>query len=149
MTVGKLLSIARKAKSHAQMEELERCRVTRAGGVDGDYRGRLESHRDRQVTVLSADAWQAACDELAASLPWTTRRANLLVQGVELPRQSGRRLTVGGLELEVTMETEPCSRMDQQHQGLTQALKPDWRGGVCCRVLNDAEISVGDLVAVA
>jgi MOSC domain-containing protein YiiM len=38
--------------------------------------------------------------------------------------------------------------MDEQHQGLTAALQPDWRGGVACRVLNDAEIRIGDPVAV-
>ena len=46
------------------------------------------------------------------------------------------------------METAPCERMDEQHQGLRAALTPDWRGGVSCKVLNDATIKVGDGVAV-
>ncbi|MEM7225198.1 MAG: MOSC domain-containing protein [Pseudomonadota bacterium] len=146
--MGKLLSIARKAKTHAPMEELARSHVTRANGVEGDFRGRIEGARERQVTVLSADVWAKVCHELTTEVPWTARRANLLVGGIELPRESGQRITIGGLELEVTQETEPCTRMDQAHQGLRQALMPDWRGGVCCRVLNDAEIAVGDPVAV-
>ena len=147
--MGKLLSIARKAKTHAAMEEIETSRVSRASGIDGDFRGRNESQRDRQVTVLSADVWQAVCGELVADLPWTARRANLLVSGIELPQETGWRISIGALELEVTMETEPCSRMDEAHQGLRQAIVADWRGGVCCRVLNDAEIAVGDPVALA
>ena len=146
--MGTLLSIARKAKTHAAIEQVETSRVSREGGIEGDYRGRIESLRDRQVTLLSADVWQTVCAELAAQLPWTERRANLLVGGVELPKEAGRRISIGGLELEVTEETAPCSRMDEAHQGLRQALTPNWRGGVCCRVLNDAEIAVGDPVAV-
>ncbi|HEX9770177.1 MAG TPA: MOSC domain-containing protein [Kiloniellales bacterium] len=144
--MGELVAIARKAKSRAPMEEIDRVRVTQEAGIAGDYRGRRP--RNRQVTVLSADVWDRVCGELGAEIAWTTRRANLLVRGVALPRRAGARLTVGALELEVGMETAPCERMDEQHQGLTAALKPDWRGGVCCRVLNDAEIRIGDPVTV-
>ena len=38
--------------------------------------------------------------------------------------------------------------MDAQHQGLTQALVPDWRGGVCCRVIADGRIKVGDKMMI-
>lgn len=144
--MGELIGIARKARSRAPMEEIGEARVTRAAGIEGDYSGgRL---RRRQVTVLSADVWAEVCAELAAEVPWTARRANLLVSGVELPRREGARLTVGALELEVGMETAPCERMDEGHPGLRRALKPDWRGGVSCRVLNDAEIRLGDPVTV-
>ena len=145
--MGELVAIARKGMSRAPMEVIDSVEVTQEAGIAGDYRGRRP--RNRQVTVISADVWAEVCAELGADIDWTTRRANLLVRGVELPKRKGARLTVGGLELEVGMETAPCERMDEQHQGLTAALKPDWRGGVCCRVLNDAEIRVGDPVTVA
>lgn len=144
--MGELVGIARKSKSRAPMEEIERVRVTREAGIAGDYRGRRP--KNRQVTVISADVWDRVCAELGAEIAWTTRRANLLVRGVELPRREGARLAVGGLELEVTMETGPCDRMDEQYQGLTAVLRPEWRGGVACRVLNDAEIRIGDPVTV-
>ncbi len=145
--MGELVAIARKGQSRVSMDEIDSVEVTQDAGVAGDYCGRRP--RNRQVTVLSADVWAQVCAELGADLAWTTRRANLLVRGVELPKRKGVRLTVGALELEVGMETAPCERMDEQHQGLTAALQPDWRGGVACRVLNDAEIRVGDPVTVA
>ena len=143
--MGELIGIARHAKSRAPVESLETVRVTAEDGLEGDCRGRM---RDRQVTVLAAEAWQAACGELGGEPPWTLRRANLLVSGVALPQEAGARLSVGGLRLEVTQECAPCSRMDEQHAGLTAALQPDWRGGVTCRVLNDATITLGDPVAL-
>ena len=128
------------------METLDSVAVTQEAGVAGDCYGRRPKRR--QVTVVSADVWDQVCAELGAEVAWTTRRANLLVRGVELPKRAGVRLTIGALELQVGMETAPCERMDEQHQGLTAALQPDWRGGVACRVLNDAEIRVGDPVTV-
>jgi MOSC domain-containing protein YiiM len=36
--------------------------------------------------------------------------------------------------------------MEEAHAGLKRALTPDWRVGVCCRVLSGGLISVGDTV---
>jgi len=143
--VGELVAIARKGQSRAPMEEIDSVQVTQEAGLEGDHCGRRP--KNRQVTVISADVWAEVCAELGAEIAWTLRRANLLVRGVDLPRREGARLTIGALELQIGMETAPCDRMDEQHPGLTAALKPDWRGGVACRVLNDAEIRIGDAVA--
>ncbi len=143
--VGELMAIARKGQSRAPMEEVDSVQVTQEAGLEGDHCGRRP--KNRQVTVISADVWAEVCAELGAEIAWTLRRANLLVRGVDLPRREGARLTIGALELQIGMETAPCYRMDEQHPGLTAALKPDWRGGVACRVLNDAEIRIGDPVA--
>ena len=83
--------------------------------------------------------------DAGAALPWVTRRANLLVEGTAVPRE-GDRLAIGDLLLEVTGKTQPCQLMDAAFRGLRKALKPDWRGGVCCRVLAGATIRLGDQV---
>ena len=77
--MGKLLGIARRAKTHAPMEELQTVAIASGTGLEGDSRGKME---DRNVTVLSAEVWDAVCGELGADLPWTTRRSNLLVGGI-------------------------------------------------------------------
>ena len=143
--MGELVGIARRDAKRAAMQELQSATVTQDTGVANDFRGRPGK---RQVTILSADVWNAVCDELGNALPWTTRRANLLVSGVELPRDSGGTIRVGPVTLRVTMETDPCSRMDEQHDGLREALVPDWRGGVCCEVISGGDIAIGDAVQV-
>jgi len=141
MTFGRLEAIAIRSRSRAPMREIERADVSAHAGVAGDARGKPGP---RQVTVLSAEAWTAACAELGAELPWTLRRANLLVSGVALEEASGSVLDIAGVRLEVTGETDPCRVMDLQHAGLRAALAPHWRGGVTCRVLAGGAIAVGD-----
>ena len=143
---AKLIGIARKAKSRAPMETLEQITCSTALGVDGDYRGKL---RKRQVTILSNEDWQTACAVIdRTDLPWTTRRANLLVSGIPLPRDIGAKISIGSVVFEITGETDPCRRMEDAAKGLEEALRPDWRGGVTCRVIKDGTIQCGDAVQI-
>jgi MOSC domain-containing protein YiiM len=142
---GTVLGIARRATSRAPMETVERTTVTVETGVEGDSRG---MPGDRQVTVLTRESWQAACDALGKSPPWTTRRANILIEGLRVEGKLGRIIRIGELELEITGETDPCQRMEEQVPGLRQALTPDWRGGVTCRVRRPGAVGVGDAVTL-
>lgn len=143
---GKLIGIARVAQKRAQMEEALTAAVSVQAGIAGDLRGRKPG---RQVTVLFREGWDDACRELGVSLPWTTRRANLYVEGIDRPRNIGGRISIGGVTLEVIQETKPCMLMEQFHTGLKAALTPDWRAGVCCNVVSGGDIQVGDVVRLS
>ncbi|MEX2125444.1 MAG: MOSC domain-containing protein [Woeseia sp.] len=141
--MGRLTGIARRDAKRAPMQTLDRAEISMDTGVARDFRGKPGK---RQVTVISAEAWRQACRELQKELPWTTRRANLLVDELELPKKIGAILKIGPVRLLITGEVDPCSRMDEQCPGLTNALKPDWRGGVSCAVLQGGSVTLGDAV---
>lgn len=119
-------------------------------GVVGDYRGAMRrGPYKRQVTLMERTDWEAAMAEVGADIPWQERRANLLVDGIDLPQQAGARLRIGAdVVLEVTRETDPCERMEALAPGLKAALMPDWRGGVCAFVVAGGAIAVGDAVMI-
>jgi MOSC domain-containing protein YiiM len=143
--MGRLAAIARRDRKRAAMQSLDNAEISEQSGVALDFRGKPG---DRQVTVISAGAWRQVCNELGTEIPWTTRRANLLVDDIELPKQAGGEIRIGDVLLEVTGETDPCSRMEEQFAGLKAALQPDWRGGVCCRVIRGGAVSIGDAVTL-
>lgn len=150
-SLGRLVAIARRDAPRAPMEEIAHGVVSAERGLEGDHKG-LKFPR-RQITILSQEAWERAIAELTdlagpVPLPWTMRRANLLVAGVMLPRGPGGLVKIGPLLLEVTAQTYPCKRMDQAHPGLLKALGPDWRGGVTTRVVEGGAIAVGDPVEI-
>ena len=135
-----LAGIAIKPASRSPMQELTSSAISAESGLDGDFRGKPGK---RQITVLSKEAWQQACDELEIDFPWTTRRANLLLTGINFGAEDvGKILVIGEVRLKITRETDPCKRMDEAQPGLKQALMPGWRGGVCCRVLNTGQITL-------
>lgn len=149
--MGTLAGIARKAFSKAPMELLDRAAVTVEEGIDGDHRGRVKpgGRARRQVTLMEHGDWRAAMAALAADVPWQERRVNLLVDGLDLPQRPGARLRIGGaVVVEISFECDPCHRMEAVAPGLRAALTPDWRGGVCTRVIAGGDIAVGDEIRI-
>ena len=141
-----LIGIAKTSKLLGKMEELTEARIEIDSGLQGDARG---TKRQRQVSILFEDDWKDACNELGANLSWITRRANLFVSGMRAPQEPGARITIGDVELEVRVETEPCDLMDKQHQGLRATLENNWRGGVCCSVQKPGNIKIGNDVKIS
>ena len=144
--MAKLIGIAVKHKKRAPMQTLETAFISCDKGVESDFRGKPSK---RQVTIMSEKAWQEANAQLKNNFPWTTRRANLLVDELDLENTSGEMITIGDVQLLVTQETEPCHRMEEAAEGLLDALKAKWRGGVCCRVISEGKVEIGDDVIMS
>ena len=123
----------------------ERARITKARGVEDDLRGRSLG---RSVVVLTREGWDAACRDLGQSPDWTMRRANLFVEGVNLTEQTGERLRIGEVVLEITGECDPCHRMECSMTGLLAALEADWRAGATCVVVTEGIVVQGDEVTL-
>ncbi len=141
MTAGVVRGLARRAKPRVPMETLDRALIASANGLEGDFRG---TARTRQVTVLFAEDWQAACAALGRDVDWTVRRANVLVAGIANPKAAGGLIALGAARIRILGETAPCARMDAAEPGLRAALTPDWRGGVFSVVEVDGAVEVGD-----
>lgn len=138
--MAKLIGIAIRPKASRDIVELDQVQIYSDTGVEGDKRNRPGK---RQVTLMSATAWAQTCLEIGETLPWTTRRANLLVDDLPLEKSKGQYIVIGDVVLEITGETDPCKLMEEAYNGLYNALKTEWRGGVTCRVIHGGQVKTG------
>ncbi len=141
--MARLLAIATHTKKRGDLTSLQSADITLEKGVANDFRGKPGK---RQITVLTREGWEAACKEAGETLDWQVRRANLLIEGLDLFESTNQVLQIGEVKLLITCETDPCERMEDAYPGLYKAMLPEWRGGVCCRVIQAGEIKVGDQV---
>ncbi len=142
--MAKVLGLWIKQHAGAEMCAQDELQLTLEDGVVGG----APTVKDRQVTVLTIEAWRAACDEVGETFDPGRRRANILVDEVNVTEMTGRRLRIGDTLLHICFETWPCEQMDAIKPGLRRALETHWRGGVCCEVVEGGVIRIGDSVEV-
>ena len=136
-----IIGLAITPKIMAPMEECDRADISIDAGIAGDARG---TKRRRQISILFEQDWIDAVAETGDPMHWMERRANLFVSGMRSPQKEGGVFTIGDVTLEVVMETDPCEVMEGKRAGLIEAMTPDWRGGVCCKVISGGSIQLGD-----
>ena len=137
--LGRLEAIWIKRGKLAPMDRVDRAEVVAGRGLVGN----ANQGGKRQITLLSADSWSEAVEELGRDLDPASRRANLLIRGLELIGCRHRVLCIGEIRIRIHGETRPCDLMDRQAPGLQAALASDWRGGVYGEALASGLIEVG------
>lgn len=117
--------------------------VAEAGkGLVGD---RHHGSRNRQVTVQSGSALEAAATELGHPVDPAGTRRNITVDAGDIPATPGTRVRIGEAELEVVRVAAPCRLLDDWiGPGAMAALRG--RAGSAFRVLTSGTIRVGDPV---
>lgn len=142
-TTGRVERLWIKRFHRGPMDPVDRATLQAGRGIAGnaDQGGR------RQVTIIARRRWDGINEAMADDIDPALRRANLLVDGIDLDDTRGRTLRVGACRLLIRGETRPCEHMDAARPGLRGALHPAWAGGAFAEVLDDGEIAVGDAVA--
>lgn len=138
---GRIEALWTKRSHRKALHRADRLTAVKGEGIDGDVsRGRGL----RQVTVIEREVFDRVRHALPDVVP-EMRRANVMVSGVKLADSKGKLLALGKVRIRVAGETTPCGRMEEAREGLQEALRPDWGGGVYGRVEEGGDLTVGDV----
>lgn len=137
--MGRLAAIWVKRAHGGRMDAATAAALVAGKGLRGDA---TQGGR-RQVTLMSLDRWRALTAYLPGPPDPAIRRANLLIEGLDLEDVRGRVLRIGEARIRIFGETRPCHQMDEACAGLQAALSPPWGGGAFGEVIGDGEVAVG------
>jgi MOSC domain-containing protein YiiM len=132
-------------------EPMQRRETVRAvaGGLAGDRyctgRGHYSPLDVCQVTLVQADALEAISERSHLDVTEGQHRRNIVVRGGDVHDLLDHRFSLGDALLEGTRPRPPCRYLERVtgQDGLLRALA-DGNGGICARVAEPGELSVGD-----
>ena len=122
---GRLEAIWIKRFKRGPMDPSEQATMVEGRGIEGN----ANQGGKRQVTIISKEMWQKLMDEVGGNKDPASRRANLMVSGVDLNDTRGRVLAIGDVRVHIHGETHPCERMEEAQPGLQGAMEGSlaWR----------------------
>src|SRR5258705_5966013 len=142
----KLVAVLRqiwiKRSLRGTMDPAARATLVAGRGIAGNS----DRSRRRQVTLIDLERWHELMDRLGGDLDTSARRANLVLDSLDLFDARGKTLRIGGTRLRILGETRPCERMDEALPGFQAAIRERWGGGAYAEVIEGGDISVGDEV---
>jgi MOSC domain-containing protein YiiM len=125
-----------------KMDRATTATLVAARGITGN----ADQGGKRQVTIVDLERWQELMDLLGGDLDTSVRRANLVIDSLDLFDSRGKTLRIGRSRLRIVGETRPCERMDEALPGLQAAMRERGGGGAFAEVIEGGEIAVGDPV---
>ena len=132
-----------KPTAGAAMQPVEELAISADRGIAG------QKPQQRPVTFIAQERWAELMVQMGAALDPSTRRANVLLSGIDLIESTGKTIRVGEIELIVRGETRPCRQMEAALPGLEEAMNDRWGGGAWTEVVTGGTIRVGDTVELA
>lgn len=146
LPAGKLEWIGLRPARKVAMVSVETTIALADRGLQGDRRLEGSKGSARQVSIISAEFIRAIADNLGVDhIPANILRRNLLVSGINLNALRHQYFQIGSAVFQATAQCHPCSRMESAlgKGGLVAMLG---YGGLCAKILESGEISVGDEV---
>lgn len=140
LPMGEIVAIWLKRFKHGPMDPVSEAEAIEARGLKTN----ANQGGKRQVTLIDESRWREVQHELGIDVDPRTRRANLMLRGIDLERTNGRLLRLGDCVVRIYGETRPCNQMEEAQPGLRAALSPRWRGGAFAEVVTGGTIRVGD-----
>ncbi len=138
---GKLEAIWTKRAHRGPMDAHEEATLVAGEGLAGSV-GRSKR---RQVTLIEREVWDRMQEELQCDIPYSARRANLMLSGIRLEDTRDKLLRIGATLIKIGGHTMPCERMDEASEGLRAKLEAHWGGGAFGQVIEGGSIRVGDI----
>lgn len=140
--MGRVEGLWVKRAHRGKMDPVREALFVEGQGVEGSA-GRSKR---RQVTLIEKEVWERLMAQLGGAIDPGSRRANLMLSGIDLYDTRGQILRVGGVRIQVGGETTPCERMEEALPGLQDAMRARWGGGAFGQVLTTGVVTIGDTV---
>jgi MOSC domain-containing protein YiiM len=159
MFEGKLEAIFIGSTKAGPMQQVESAEAVAGEGLKGDRYcagngtfskgaakpGNKYYPRDRQITLIEAEALEAAARDCNVAIQGAQSRRNLLVRGVPLNHLVEREFTIGQVRIRGLRLCEPCGHLERLSvPGIEKALLH--RGGLRAEILSSGTLSLGDAV---
>ena len=144
--MAKVFEIAISQNPKGKMESLRSVQVVSGKGIVNDRKFKDNNDKKRQITLIEIENIKYYNKITGTSIPPIEFRRNIITEGIRLNELVGKEITIGEIKIKAHDLCKPCKYLQDSFKQKNVIKELLFKGGLRCELLNDGEISVGDLV---
>ena len=147
--MAKVLEIAISKNSKGEMQNVNNVKTFAGRGLEGDRHFKANNDKRSQITLIESENINYYNKISGTSIQLINFRRNIITQGINLNEFLNKEFLIGKVKVKAHDLCRPCKFL-QERLKQTDIIKEFMhKGGLRCEILEDGEISVGDMIIVA
>ena len=146
--MSEVLKLGIAGKNNQTIDEVNSIEVLTNKGVVGDRHFKEFNDPYNQLSLIESENIDYYNIRYGLDIPYVDFRRNVITKGIQLNGLVGKKLVVGGVQLEGIDLCRPCRHLTEvlnQDNILKEFLR---RGGLRCQILSSSNIKIGDKIKI-
>ena len=146
--MSEVLKLGITGKNNQTIDEVNSIEVLANKGVVGDRHFKEFNDPYNQLSLIESENIDYYNIRYGLDIPYVDFRRNVITKGIQLNGLVGKKLVVGGVQLEGIDLCRPCRHLTEvlnQDNILKEFLR---RGGLRCQILSSSNIKIGDKIKI-
>ena len=144
--MAKVFEIAISQNPKGKMESRKSVKVVSGKGIVNDRKFKDNNDKKRQITLIEIENIKYYNQITGTLIPPIEFRRNIITEGIRLNELVGKEITIGEIKMKAHDLCRPCKYLQDSFKQKNVIKELLFKGGLRCELLNDGEITVGDLV---
>ena len=144
--MAKVFEIAISQNPKGKMESRKSVKVVSGKGIVNDRKFKNNNDKKRQITLIEIENIKYYNQITGTLIPPIEFRRNIITEGIRLNELVGKEITIGEIKMKAHDLCRPCKYLQDSFKQKNVIKELLFKGGLRCELLNDGEITVGDLV---
>ena len=147
--MAKVLEIAISKNSKGEMKNVNNVKTFAGKGLEGDRHFKANNNKRSQITLIESENINYYNKISGTSIQLINFRRNIITQGIYLNEFLNKEFLIGKVKVKAHDLCRPCKFLQERLKQTDIIKEFIHKGGLRCEILEDGEISVGDLIKVS
>jgi len=146
--MSKIIKIGIAELNNKEILEVNTINLITGKGVIGDRHFKDYNDPYNHLSIIESENIDEYNKKYNLDIPYLDFRRNMVTRGIKLNDLIGKKILIGGVQLDVIDLCRPCRHLSEKLDKDNIIKEFLRKGGIRCEILNDGRISINDQIKI-
>ena len=146
--MSKIIKIGITKLNNKEIFEVNTINLVAGKGIIGDRHFKDYNDPYNHLSIIESENIDEYNKKYNLDIPYLDFRRNMVTRGIKLNDLIGKKILIGGVQLDVIDLCRPCRHLSEKLDKDNIIKEFLRKGGIRCEILNDGRISINDQIKI-